>query len=191
MLRLRRTATGLFKGSILVQFKDQSDAEKFLAEPQEWNGSLLDAKTKNAWIKAKKEEEANLPWEERREREKKRQEEGRFQKPFSAFKEMGKTKESTKQGRNNRDQQGRRGRREDRPRNRSRSPAPVQDSAPPEISAIKAVAGQKRPLSTDTVEEAPSLFSNKREKLDNTSDSKRPAEEELKGESKKIKVDGQ
>jgi len=191
MLRLRRTATGLFKGSILVQFKDQSDAEKFLAEPQEWNGSLLDAKTKDAWIKGKIEEEANLPWDERRERQKNREEEGHFQKPFSAFKEMAKTKESTKQGRNNRDRQGRRGRREDQPRNGSRSAAFVQDSAPSETSSGKAVAGQKRPLSTDAVEEAPSLFSNKREKLDDTSDSKRPAEEELNGEKKKIKVDGQ
>ena len=112
-LRLRRTDTGLFKGSAIVQFKNQSDAEKFLAEPQEWNGSLLDAKTKAAWIQGKKEEDENLTWDERRERDNKR-EETRFKKPFSAFKEMERNKGGNKQGR--------RGRRDDRPRERSRSP---------------------------------------------------------------------
>lgn len=190
MLRLRRTGTGLFKGSVMVQFKNQSDAEKFLAEPQEWNGSLLDAKTKTAWLKEKKDEEQNLSWEERRERDNKRETEGRFQKPFSAFKEMEKSKESTKrQGRNSQSRDGLRDRRDNQPRNRSRSPRPVQDNVPLKAAGVEAVAGQKRPHPESTVDEAPSLFSNKREKLDDTPDGKRAAEEELNGESKKIKVD--
>ena len=58
-------------------------------------------------------------------------------------------------------------------------------------AAVNAVAGQKRPHESSTVEEAPSLFSNKREKLDNTQDGKRSAAEELSGKSKKQKVDEQ
>lgn len=173
-LRLRRTDTGLFKGSAIIQFKNQSDAEKFLAEPQEWNGSLLDAKTKAAWIQGKKEEDENLTWEERRERDSKR-EETRFKKPFSAFKEMEKNQSTGKnQGRNKGgNKQGRRSRRDDRPRDRSRSPRQTVEDSEKNSAAVDAVAGQKRSHESSTAEEAPSLFSNKREKLDNTQDGKR------------------
>ncbi len=165
-LRLRRTDTGLFKGSVIVQFKNQLDAEKFLAEPQEWNGSLLDTNTKAAWIQGKKEEDENLTWDERRERDSKR-EESRFKKPFSAFKEMkkhqsiGRNQDRNKGG----NKQGRRGRRDDRSRDRSHSPRRGVDDS--------------------------ENNSNKREKRDNTQDGKRVAAEELNGESKKQKVDEQ
>jgi hypothetical protein len=186
-LRLRRTGTGLFKGSVIVQFKNQSDAEKYLSEPHEWDGSLLDAKTKSAWLQSKKDEEQNLPWEERRKRDQKRDEEGRFQKHFSAFKEMARAKETSKQqGRKDRDRGGRGGGRMDNQRrDRSRSPARVEDS---ESAVADAVTPQKRPYPGPEVEEAPSLFSNKREKLD-MRHGKREAEDDLKGEAKKIKAD--
>ena len=143
-LRLRRTDTGLFKGSVIVQFKNQSDAEEFLAEPQEWNGSLLDAKTKDAWIQGKKEEDKNLTWDERRERDNKR-EETRFKKSFSAFKEMEKNQSTGRnQGRNKGgNKQGRRDRRDGRPRDRSRSPRRTVEDSEKNSAAVDTVAGQK------------------------------------------------
>ena len=98
-LRLRRTDTGLFKGSVFVQFKRKEDADKYLAEPQEWNGSLLDAKTKSAYMQQKKEEEEKLTWDERRERDAKREQERRGQKHFSAFKEMERNQKQSQKNR--------------------------------------------------------------------------------------------
>jgi RNA recognition motif. (a.k.a. RRM, RBD, or RNP domain) len=152
-LRLRRTDTGLFKGSVLVQFVSQSDADKFLSEPQEWNGSLLDAKTKNAWIEEKKAEDEKLTWDERRERDKKREQEGRSQKHFSAFKEMQKSKEQGKKDR-------RKGKKEGKSQARSRSPVAKETvPAPTDSDAVE----EKQSQSTARVEEAPSLFSIKGE----------------------------
>lgn len=174
-----------------------SDAEKYLAEPQEWNGSLLEVKTKEAYVEAKKEEHKNLSWDERRERDKQRDQDSRNQKRFSAFKEMEKAKGTPK--RENRKERGskhdRRGR-DNKPRGRSRSPAPVADDATTP-AVVDTTAGVKRPRSASPIGDAPSLFSSKREKLDATQQAedgqngKRGAEEELNGEAKKVKVDGQ
>ena len=168
-LRLRRTDTGLFKGSVIVQFKNQSDAEKVLAEPQEWNGSLLDAKTKSAWIQGKKEEDESLTWDERKELNNK-QGGNRFRKPFSAFKAMEKEKElAKKQEQKKKGDKRRGGRRDNRNRDRQGSPPPPVQHEQSDVTAVEdAVLGQKRPRPTESIEEAPSLFSNKREKLDDS-----------------------
>jgi lupus La protein len=182
-LRLRRTETGLFKGSVLVQFKSQADAEKYLAEPREWNGSLLEAKTKDDWVKGKQEQNEKLSPEEREFRRREHQRAIKNQKHFSAFKEMDKQKqvEESRSGRNDRKKyQGRRGR-EGKPRDRSRSPLPVEGESAGENAG-------KRPRSPSAVEEAPSLFSAKQQKVDDSSD-KRPAEEALNGKAKRIKGD--
>jgi lupus La protein len=185
-LRLRRTDTGLFKGSVLVQFRVKEDAEKFLAEPQEWNGSLLEAKTKLDWLQIKKDEEEKLTFEERRIRDQKRDHERRNQKRFSAFKELERQKSHKpkdsrdgRKGKDNRKGQGRRGR-DNEPRDRSSSPRRRVES-PAEPGTDK-----KRPREA-TPEEAPSLFSNKREKLEEPKGVKRGADEELNGETKKVK----
>jgi lupus La protein len=188
-LRLRRTETGLFKGSVLVQFHLQEEAEKFLAEPQEWNGSLLEANSKTAWVQSKKDEGEKMSWDERRARDQKREQERRNQKRFSAFKEMEKQKDNRKGSKKEKTRgQGRRGR-EGGARNRSRSPAgPAED---PVAAVTEDIVVKKRPRSESPEAEAPSLFSNKREKLEETKGVKRDADEEINGETKKVKVDGQ
>ena len=192
-LRLRRTDTGLFKGSIIVQFHNQSDADKVLAKSHEWNGCLLEAKTKAAWVQGKIEESEKLSPEERKEREK-REHGARSQKRFSAFKAMEKKEQELlkKVGRKT-ERQARRGRgaREDKPRGRSRSPAPTEKTEElTNAASVPATAGEKRARTDSPVGEAPSLFSNKREKLDRDSGtSKRAADEELNGETKKAKVE--
>lgn len=189
---MRRTDTGLFKGSVFVQFKRKEDSAKYLAEPQEWNGSLLETKTKSAYIQQKKEEDEKLTWDERRERDAKREGERRGQKHFSAFKEMGKNQKYSQKKDNRKDRgQGRRGR-EGKGRDRSRSPPPAEDKP----AAPVAAGGEKRPREEDPAEAAPSLFSNKREKLgtaeaEDGQSGKRGADEELQGDAKKAKVDGQ
>jgi hypothetical protein len=146
---------------------------------------LLDAKTKTVWIEEKKKQDENLTEEERRERDSKRNK-GPI-KHFSAYKEMERMKHSKKEyKKDNGKGKGRRGGREGRPRDRSRSPAPVEESDPAETTAVETVTGEKRPA-----EEEISASSNKREKLDDTQNGKRGAEEELNGETKKLKVDGQ
>ena len=170
---MRRTDTGLFKGSVLVQFKTVADAEKFLSEPREWNGTSLETRTKESWIQSKKEQDANISIEERKKREAKRQ----GHKHFSAFKymEAEKKREDKKSA-----SQGRRGRRENKARKRSRSPAPVEDNA-----AYRAAGTDKRPHDDSPTDEGqPS----KREKLDESQD-KRAAEEELNGETKRAKLE--
>jgi len=165
VLRLRRTSTGLFKGSILATYKSQSSADKFLSEPQEWNGDLLEAKTKTTWIQEKKDEQQKMSWDERRERDNQKD---RNVRRFSAFKEM----DMSKRRENKRDEKrrdgrdGRRGRRDDKPRDRSASPVRVEEggSEKTEEKVVEGVTPVKRARSPD--EEAPSLFSNKREKLD-------------------------
>jgi len=170
VLRLRRTATGLFKGSVLATYKSESSAEKFLSEPQEWDGNLLEAKTKTAWIQQKKDEEQNMSWDERRERDNAKD---RNVRRFSAFKEMDRTRGRDDKRKDRDGQKGRRGRRDDRPRDRSASPvrAADEDRADQEKQeektdekAVESVTPAKRARTPD--EEAPSLFSNKREKLD-------------------------
>ena len=158
VLRLRRTPTGLFKGSVLATYKSKSSADKFLSEPQEWDGNLLEAKTKTVWIQEKKESDEKMSWDERRERD--NQKDRNFRR-FSAFKEMNKTKvKDEKDG-----HKGRRGRRDDRPRNRSASPVRVEDEGGEKTEkAMGRVTPAKRARTPE--EEAPSLFSNKREKLD-------------------------
>jgi lupus La protein len=165
VLRLRRTPTGLFKGSILATYKSQSSADKFLSEPQEWNGDLLEAKTKTTWIQGKKDQDQKMSWDERRDRDNQKD---RNARRFSAFKEM----DMSKRRENKRDEKkkdgrdGRRGRRDDKPRNRSASPVRVEEagSERTEEKVVESVTPAKRARSPD--EEAPSLFSNKREKLD-------------------------
>lgn len=191
---MRRTDTGLFKGSVFVQFKRKEDADKYLAEPQEWNGSLLEAKTKSAYIQQKKDEDEKLTWEERKERDAKRERERRGQKHFSAFKEMEKGNRQSQKRDTRRDRgQGRRGR-EGRGRDRSRSPPPAEET--PAASTEAKAAGEKRPREESPTEADPSLSANKREKLDtaepgNTQNGKREADEDLQGDAKKAKVDGQ
>jgi lupus La protein len=195
-IRLRRTDTGLFKGSVFVQFRTLKDAEAYLAEPQEWNGSLLEVKTKQAYVDTKKEEHQNLSWDERRERDSKREQESRNQKRFSAFKEMEKAKAPKRENRKERGSKHDRRGRDNKPRDRSRSPPPVKDE-PSEPATVDTAAGVKRPRSASPAGSAPSLFNTKREKLDDsekaedTQNGKRGAEEELNGEAKKVKVDEQ
>lgn len=174
VLRLRRTATGLFKGSVLATYKSESSAEKFLSEPQEWDGNLLEAKTKTAWIQQKKDEEQNMSWDERRERDNAKD---RNVRRFSAFKEMDRTRGRDDKRKDRDGQKGRRGRRDDRPRDRSASPvrAADEDRADQEKQeektdekAVESVTPAKRARTPD--EEAPSLFSNKREKLDKSAE---------------------
>lgn len=194
-IRLRRRETGLFKGSVLVQFKTQADADKFLTEPREWNGSLLEAKTKADWVQTKIEENQKLPPEEREARQKQRERAAKNQKHFSAFKELDKQRQVEYSRKGKRDykkgQQDRRGR-GNKPRDRSRSPpghVEDVDHSAGEKTAVETVTGEKRPRSPSAVEEGPSLFTAKREKLDDTTNEKRPAEEELNGEAKKVKAD--
>jgi len=159
-LRLRRTGTGLFKGSVLVQFKNKEVAETFLAEPREYAGNLLQTQSKQAWIRDKIEETETLGSEERKEREAKRAAELKFTKSFSAFKEMEKREQwGKKRGTKTAGQRGRRGNREDIPRDRSRSPA-VKDKH--ETGANEGVALAKRPL-----EDGDEQTKSKREKVDN------------------------
>jgi lupus La protein len=189
-LRLRRTDTGLFKGSALVQFRVKEDTEKFLEEPKEWNGSLLEAKSKVDWLQSKKDDDEKLTLEERRIRDQKRDQERRNQKRFSAFKELEKQKSlkpkdsrDGRKGRDNRKGQGRRGR-ENEPRNRSRSPRPRVE--PPVGSSTEPVADKKRAREASPAE-ATSLFSNKREKIEEPKGVKRGADDDLNGETKKVK----
>lgn len=169
VLRLRRTATGLFKGSVLATYKSHSSVDAFLSEPQEWDGNLLEAKTKTAWIQEKRDEEQKLSWDERRERDNQKD---RNAKRFSAFKEMdrGKGRDDRKKDRDG--NRGRRGRREDIPRNRSASPVRAEEEKRKETKteeqAVESVTPAKRARTPE--EEAPSLFSNKREKLDESAD---------------------
>jgi hypothetical protein len=183
----------LFKGSVLVQFHLQEDTDKFLAEPQEWNGSLLEAQTKVAWIQGKKDEEEKLSWDERKARDQKRDQERRNQKRFSAFKAMEKQKHQNKPAKESRRdtrKPGRRGR-DNAPRGRSRSPQRAEETP------AEAASDKKRPRSTSP--EAPSLFSNKREKLQDTEsagDKKRPHSPSgsggrVEGDVKRAKADEQ
>jgi lupus La protein len=168
VLRLRRTPTGLFKGSVLATYATQSSADNFLSEPQEWNGNLLETKTKTTWIQEKKDEEQKMSWDERRERDNQKD---RNVRRFSAFKEMNMSKrredkrdEKKKDGRDG--QRGRRGRRDDRPRDRSASPVRVEEETEEktEEKVVESVTPAKRAPAPE--DEPPSLFSNKREKLD-------------------------
>jgi lupus La protein len=182
-IRLRRTDTGLFKGSVLTQFKESSAAENFISEPREWNGSLLETQLKTTWIQGKEEEAAKLSPEEQRAQRRAR--ERSSAKHFSAFKQMQNLKELEESRGRKKDwgrKQGRRGQRENGHRGRSRSPAPVEDVD------IESATGVKRPLSPSAGEEGASLFSPKQQKVDDTSGEKRPAEEELNGEVKKVKA---
>lgn len=186
---MRREGTGLFKGSILVEFKSQEDADKFISEPREWNGSLLDTKTKEDWINSKKAESEKMTPEERRLKEERRGKENA--KHFSAFKQMDKEKEiaESRAGRKewgNRNQ-GRRGGRMGKPRGRSRSPARVEDEAAGEMAGVETVSGEKRPRSPSADGGASSAA--KQQKVDDTFVEKRPAEEDLNGEVKKLKSD--
>ena len=184
-IRLRRTPTGLFKGSVFVQFKNLENAQKYLSEPREWNGALLEVRTRAAWMQSKKEEDANLTPEERIKRQAEREAEGRYQKHFSAFKEIEKQEKEAARKSNRKEQRGRRGR-NGKPRDRSRSPPPVEEDGFSGKGDVK-VTPAKRPL--EAVEPAPSVFSNKREKLDETQNGKRSAEEDLHGDTKKAKAD--
>lgn len=140
-------------------------------------------------MQQKKEEAEKLTWDERRERDAKRE---KGPKHFSAFKEMERNQKPLHKRENRKDRgQGRRGR-EGRGRDRSRSPPPAENKPAEPVAA----AGEKRPREEDPVEESPSLFSNKREKLDTAEvedgqSGKRGADEELLGDAKKAKVDGQ
>jgi hypothetical protein len=164
VLRLRRTTTGLFKGSIVATYKSQSSADKFLSEPQEWNGNLLEAKTKTTWTQEIKDQDEKMSWDERRERDNQKD---RNVRRFSAFRQM----DNSKRRENKRDEKkrdgrdGRRWRRDDKPRDRSASPVRVAEGGEKtEEKVVESVTPAKRARSPD--EEAPSLFSNKREKLD-------------------------
>lgn len=171
----------------MVQFRNQSNADNYLSEPREWNGSLLDAKTKGVWIQSKIEEDGKLSPEEKRERDRKREEERRAQKHFSAFKEMERQNVIAKKKDRKEKGKGRRSR--DGPtRDRSRSPRAVGDSTFAG-TAVKAEVREKRPRSVSPAEKAPSLFRNKREKIDDSTAAKREAEEDLSGASKRPKSD--
>jgi len=180
-LRLRRTATGSFKGSVIVEFKIKDDAEAYLSEPREWNGNLLEVKKKEDWLKTKEAEFEQLSPEERAQRDREREKQRLVNPRFSAFKEMNRreareVKQADKKDRRNRRGQGPRGGREGWVRGRSRSPDPVEDEN---------VTGEKRP-NPDSPSDEPS---SKREKLEDSL--KRTAEDELNGDSKKAKVDDQ
>jgi lupus La protein len=166
MVRLRRTATGLFKGSVLVQFSSKDEADKYIAEPREYEGNLLETKSKQEWVKSKIEENESLDPAEQRERSARKLAELKIKKPFSAFKEMERLelhdkKRDVKRGRDNRrggGKQGRRGYREDAPRDRSRSPV-VRDDTP-----IKQDAAGPQKRSLEEAEEGKPV---KREKVEN------------------------
>jgi hypothetical protein len=192
---------------VLVEFKSQADTDKFLSEPREWNGSLLESTTKEAWIESKKDHSGNLPWEHDTEGK------SRQQKHFSAFKEMEHMEQSRKlrgdRGGNRRDQergrggnrrdQGRESRGRDAPRRgRSRSPSSAEPkketgekrTGSPVEGESTHVKRERRDVSTvekragsPVVRQAQA----KREKLDDSTVQKRPADSELKGEVKKMK----
>ena len=183
-LRLRRTGTGLFKGSVLVQFENKKVAETFLAEPREYAGNLLETKSKHAWIQDKIEEAETLGPEERKERDAKRAAESKFTKPFSAFKELEKREQwAKKRDTTTAGKRGRRGNREDVRRGRSRSPT-VKDKQ--ETGANEGVASAKRPL-----EDGDEQTTSKREKVENgqkgTEGNVKRSGDSLESESKKMK----
>lgn len=110
-----------------------------------------------------------MSWDERRERDNQKD---RNVKRFSAFKEMDRGKERDDRKKDRDGNRGRRGRREDRPRNRSASPMKAEEDKQKETKreekAVESVTPAKRARTPE--EEAPSLFSNKREKLNESED---------------------
>ena len=104
-----------------------------------------------------------MSWDERRDRDNQKD---RNVPRFSAFKEMdmSKRRENKKDEKKRDGRDGRRGRRDDKPRGRSASPVRVEEGGEKTEKDVESVNPAKRARSPD--EEAPSLFSNKREKLD-------------------------
>jgi lupus La protein len=174
-IRLRRTETGLFKGSVIVQFKSQTDAEKFLSEPHEWDGNLLEQKTKKAWIQGKKDEDQKLSEIERQKHERERKKNSG--KHFSAYKEMDRQK--TREQTTSRKKDNRRGRLDGKRRYEKRE----RTNEDTDRSKMKV-----DPL--PVVEKAPSLFNISGRSGDGEQNGKRAADEELNGnEPKKSKVE--